>query len=58
MVEGVGAVRVGDALAHPKFGIGRVLTLEAGLSTVAEVQFEDATRFLVLEAAPVKLVEP
>ena len=57
VVEGLGTVRVGDTLGHPKFGPGQVIELQASLSTVAKVKFADATRFLVLEAAPVRIEE-
>jgi hypothetical protein len=57
-IVGLGLVRLGDRLEHPKFGVGEVVHIEAGGPvTIVQLKFADGRlRSLVAEHAALKRV--
>ena len=57
-IAGLGVMRRGDRLEHPKFGVGAVVHIEAGGPvTIVQLKFADGSqRSLVAEHAALKRV--
>jgi hypothetical protein len=56
-VKGLGVLKVGSKVSHPKFGIGVVKNLEKNSTTRGKIEFKDyGSRWLVIEYANLSLV--